>query len=353
MARKPSRKAPPGCYWRKGVLWGRIQKVGGDIRWSLHTSDSTLAIRLRAERAKEIADEIHHGIEPKRAIDQVIAEWTPHIKRNVGPKTAKRYGVSLDQIEPYIAGKTLDQINVKLIASIVDARMATGVTNATIKRDLGALSQVLNFAISRGYTEQNAALIGLRTIKERRNPIILPVPAHIEMVIQRCPPNLAKMAMAAWRTGARQDELVNATCGAVDHQRMQLTIVGKGNKLRTIDLVPFNGYEAFSERTGVGAKPIFPSGTGAAYKSVASWFYKIARKVEKRARKDGVDFRPFCFHHLRHRHAVDWLKDGRSIYDLQQRLGHASVTTTELYLDYLTGDEKKLVMFGPTSVART
>src|SRR5262245_51556183 len=106
MASKSKRKAPPGCYWREGVLWGRIQKTGGDIRWSLHTSDPALAVRLRAERAKEISDEIHHGIEPKRTIDAVITEWVPHIKRNVGQKTAKRYGVFLDQIESLIAGNT-------------------------------------------------------------------------------------------------------------------------------------------------------------------------------------------------------------------------------------------------------
>src|SRR5262245_52659736 len=121
MASKPRRRAPPGCYWRKGILWGRIQKASGDIRWSLRTTDPVLAVRLRAERAKEISDEIHHGIEPKRTFEVVLTEWVPHIKRNVSSKTAHRYAVSLGQIEPFIAGKTLDQINVKLVAAIVDA----------------------------------------------------------------------------------------------------------------------------------------------------------------------------------------------------------------------------------------
>src|SRR5215813_14411542 len=100
MASKPRRKAPPGCYWREGVLWGRIQKTGGDIRWSLHTSDPALALKLRQERAKEVADEVHHGIAPKRSIDHIIEEWIPHAERNVGPKTAERYACSLAQLEP-------------------------------------------------------------------------------------------------------------------------------------------------------------------------------------------------------------------------------------------------------------
>jgi len=58
------------------------------------------------------------------------------------------------------------------------------------------------------------------------------------------------------------------------------------------------------------------------------------------------------FHNLRHRYAVDYLKnalpDGRtpSIYALSQHLGHASVKTTEIYFAYLSGTEKQAVMFG-------
>jgi hypothetical protein len=58
---------------------------------------------------------------------------------------------------------------------------------------------------------------------------------------------------------------------------------------------------------------------------------------------------PFTFHHLRHFHAVQWLKSGRSIYVLQQRLGHTSVKTTEMYLAFLTPEEKQIAMFGRTA----
>jgi integrase len=57
-----------------------------------------------------------------------------------------------------------------------------------------------------------------------------------------------------------------------------------------------------------------------------------------------VGFRPFRFHDLRHWHAVQWLKQGRSIYDLKERLGHTSVKTTEPYLEFLTPEEKRGAM---------
>lgn len=54
----------------------------------------------------------------------------------------------------------------------------------------------------------------------------------------------------------------------------------------------------------------------------------------------------FRFHDLRHRYAVDYLRDGGNIYDLQKILGHSSIRTTELYLDYLTPDEQKFAKYG-------
>jgi hypothetical protein len=63
-----------------------------------------------------------------------------------------------------------------------------------------------------------------------------------------------------------------------------------------------------------------------------------------------VGFRPFRFHDLRHLHAITWLKSGRSIYELQHRLGHASIKTTEGYLEagYLAYDEIERAKAKPT-----
>jgi len=51
----------------------------------------------------------------------------------------------------------------------------------------------------------------------------------------------------------------------------------------------------------------------------------------------------FRFHDLRHLHAVEWLRSGRSIYTLQHRLGHDSIKATEVYLKYLAPEEQQRV----------
>ena len=176
---------------------------------------------------------------------------------------------------------------------------------------------------------------------------MLPTDRDIALVMERSPGMVGQMITAALRTGAREDELAKAKRDDLDHARKQLTVVGKRNKLRVIDLVPFEGYEFFTALPAYVGKPhLFWHDKGAPYASFAPTFNKLMNRVEAWAKASGVEFRRFRFHHLRHRHAVDWLKSGRDIYSLQGRLGHTSIKTTEMYLEYLTPEEIQAAKFG-------
>jgi integrase/recombinase XerD len=138
------RKAPPGCYWRSGTLHGRVKVRGRDIRFSLHTSDPAVArTRYKAKRERLIGD-AHHGDSPRTFVE-ALEGWATWIERRVGPKTVQRYACSLDQLRPFVDGRRLSEIDGRLVAEIIRARTADGVSNATIRRDLVALSSVVNF----------------------------------------------------------------------------------------------------------------------------------------------------------------------------------------------------------------
>jgi integrase/recombinase XerD len=325
------RKAPPGCYWRGNTLWGRIKVRGRLVRWSLATDDPAIAkARRQAGKGRAIADV--HG-DARRTFEEAFTAWDVQLTRSVGPKTAKRYLCSLKQLAPWLDGRGLSDIDGRLVAEMIRERQRAGVTNATIKRDLGALSSIMNFAILQGWIETNPVLPKLTLVRERRDPIMLPSDRDIALVMQRAPGMVGAMITAALKTGAREDELAKAKrIGHLDHARKQLTVVGKRNKLRVIDLVPFDGYEFFTALPAYVGKPhLFWHDQGAPYTSFAPTFNKLMNRIEAWAQANGVEFRRFRFHHLRHRHAVDWLKSGRDIYTLQGRLGHTSVKTTEGY----------------------
>lgn len=385
------RKAPPGCYWREGVLWGRIQTDGGDVRRSLHTSDPEVAKRRRAALKRQVVGAVKFG-EHRRTFAEVLEAWGEHIAGNISPKTLTRYTGSLAVLQPHLEGLYLDEFNaraepdnpdapsgVKLIGAIVKARRETWYiptgkkrsikpTIATVKRDLTALSSVFDFCIDQHWMTSNPVRDWLNPagrrksrLKERRDPIVLPDPEHIRMVIAAAPGQFSKMIEAALLTGAREDELARGTRNHFDRDRRQLTVIGKRNKLRVVDLVDDGadyGFELFRTLpVAIETKALFwhrpPAGKAAKgdpkaqrYMSVASNFRRIVAAVARQAQKQAQDFRPFRFHDLRHVHAVNWLKSGRSIYILQHRLGHTSVKTTEIYLQFLTAEEQQIAMFG-------
>lgn len=326
-------KAPSGCFWRGSVLWGKVVIQGREHRWSLHTGDPRLAAQRRAEGKARAHSDAHHDGDIPRALSEVIVQWGKHLERevenrNLSANTERRYLVSIGQLAPYLDGLRLTDINPKLVAGIIRQRSNAGATNATVKRDLVALSSVMNYALAQGWIDSNPVLARMATVKERRDPIVLPRHQDIEAVTQRAPGMIAHLMRAAELIGARQDELVNARRDRIDHERKQLTVVGKGNKLRVIDLRPMGAYEFLcSLPTLAGCPLIFWHSNGEPYRSLASNFLKYAVKpTVEWATENAVEFHRFRFHDLRHLHAVEFLKQGcGSIYDLQQRLGHSSI----------------------------
>jgi integrase/recombinase XerD len=261
----------------------------------------------------------------------------------------QRYACSLDQLREFLDGKALSDINGRFIAEIIRARTADGVTNATIKRDLVALSSVVNYAVDQGWLESNPVLARMRRIEERREPIALPRQEDIALVIERAPGMVKDLIRIAMATGAREEELLQARRNDVDHDHQQVTLTGKRGRRRTITLVPFDGYELLRALPAfVGSPFLFWHSAGANYKNFASQFAAIVNRTRAWAKEHQVDFQPFRFHDLRHWHAIHWLKSGRSIYELQHRLGHTSVKTTEVYLraGYLTFAEQETVKVG-------
>ncbi|BAL75963.1 phage integrase [Bradyrhizobium cosmicum] len=292
-----------------------------------------------------------------------------------------RYASSLATLQPHLEGLYVDEIDTRLIGDIVRIRQTVArvptnrkhpvtVSIATIKRDLTALSSVMDYCVDEGWRDDNPVLAWLKPggrrksrLKERRDPIVLPELVHVQMVVNAAPGLKAALVISATRTGARLDELVQANRAHLDRDRKQLTVIGKRNKLRVIDLVdgPDDfGWEVLSKLPiSLETKALFwhrreakkrsRHGQQPAERYSNLNFDRLIKRVAAQAQKQDQDFRPFRFHDLRHLHAVLWLKSGRSIYVLQQRLGHTSVKTTEMYLVYLTPEEKQRVMLGRTA----
>lgn len=327
----------PDNLYRRGKTWyARIQISGADHRISLRTTSFPEA-RARLKIEKEKAQHFRYHGENRHSWQEAVVEWgkEPSVKPNV----LDRYLVSINQVRGTLDNLYIDEITKAVISKVAHR---AGVTNATRRRDLTAVSAVLRWCVSKGWAEENIAHTWDRSaIRERRDPIMLPEVDDIARVVAIASSAFGKMIRFAQYTGMRQEEIASLTQLQVDPRRKAVMVSRtKTNRPRSIPLDQralgtFSGTVPY-----VGSAYVFWHGKGERFLNVASRFAEFVRRATADAAKAEKPFRRFRFHDLRHWYAVDYLRRGGNIYDLQQILGHASIRTTEMYLDYLTPDEQ-------------
>lgn len=313
-------------YRRNGVWYARVQVAGRDIRRSLRTA-SRIEAKKRLTVVLEKAAHWRTFGEARHAWKDAVVEWAGSAPE-IAPATFRRYLSSLRQLRPWLDALHIDEITTKTIAQIA---RRPGISNATRRRDLTALSVVLRWCIAQGWRDDNPAAAWDRSIiRERREPVNLPNESEIDAVIALAPGNLARLIRLAQYTGMREEEVASLEWRQVDSARGAITLTRtKTNRPRAVPLDERASRHIAGTPPMLGCPYVFWHGAGERYRNVASRFAAIAKRAPRR----------FRFHDLRHWFAVDYLRRGGGIYRLQQILGHSSIKTTELYLAYLTPAE--------------
>ena len=136
-----------------------------------------------------------------------------------------------------------------------------------------------------------------------------------------------------YATGLRVSELVGLTAQAAGAERDFILVKGKGGRER---LVPVSAtaraaladYLAVLRKSGLaGSKWLFPS-SGAAGHLTRQHF---AIELKALGREAGLDVAKLSPHVLRHGFASHLLEGGADLRAVQQMLGHADISTTQIY----------------------
>lgn len=219
----------------------------------------------------------------------------------------------------------------------VDARRQAGLTPGTIRRRLVAIRMFYRFLVAEGYVEADPAETFRSPRAWRRVPEVLTV-SQVERIL-RAPDEgtlygvrdraLLEMLYA---TGARASEVSGLDVGDVNSQYGFVRCFGKGRKER---LVPVGQAALDSLRRYLEeGRPkllrdrretaLFLSRGGRRLSRQAIW-----QRVRKHARAAGIaDVHP---HTLRHSFATHLLSGGADLRSVQVMLGHADISTTEIY----------------------
>jgi integrase len=246
---------------------------------------------------------------------------------NISPSTAKRYAVSIRQLGDVWSERFVDEIDYRFLTEFVSRRNRAGTTNATVRRDLTAISSILGACQLWGWRDDNPARYFDRSfLRERRDPIDPPSDADIAKLVNVVPVNFGRAILFLRQTGMRQQEAVMLRWRQINLKRKVVQLIAtKGGRPRAVPLDKTATATLVGTARYAQSDYVFWHHEGLPYRNFASRFRTHVRRA-------GVAFR--C-HDLRHKFAIEYLRSGGDIYKLSRVLGHRSVKTTELYLGFI------------------
>ena len=159
---------------------------------------------------------------------------------------------------------------------------------------------------------------------------------HSEFVIRHSPRRLHALLEILYGSGLRATEAVSLTVRAIVPDRPFAILKGKGDKERLVP-VSDRARQAVADWLVVrpdGSQWLFPSG-----KSHLSRV-RLFQMIKELAAQAGLSPDRISPHVLRHAFATHLLEGGADLRALQMLLGHADISTTEIYTHV---DSKRLV----------
>jgi integrase/recombinase XerD len=239
---------------------------------------------------------------------------------------------------------TLHDVDRAAVDSFVSERRAAGGAAASMARQLAAIRMLHRFLAEEGIRSDDptADVDGVRVpagiphpLSEEEVAALLAAPAANE------PAGLRDRALLEllYATGARISEACGLSLGDFDHEEQLVRLFGKGSKER---IVPYGRYAASALTAWLGpsgrphlqpvrwarrddSEAVFLNTRGARLSRQAAW-----ATVKKYGDRIGVGAR-LSPHVLRHSCATHLLDHGADLRIVQELLGHASISTTQIY----------------------
>ncbi|MFG1780681.1 site-specific tyrosine recombinase XerD [Micromonospora sp. NPDC049051] len=299
------------------------------------------------------------GPEPAPALRRAVRGYLDHltVERGLSANTLSSYRRDLER---YLA--TLAAAGVADLATVGPgqveghlARLRAGdgehppLAVSSAARAASAVRGLHRFALREGLAGADPSRDVRPPTPPRRLPRALPVDAVVRLLEtagavtaagEGAPLALRDRALLEflYGTGARISEAVGAAVDDLDVDEGTALLRGKGGRTR---LVPIGGYAVEAVRAwlvrarpalaaaGRGTPAVFLNARGGALSRQGAW--TILRRAAQRAGLPVEGPEAVSPHTLRHSYATHLLDGGADVRVVQELLGHASVTTTQVY----------------------
>jgi site-specific recombinase XerD len=264
-------------------------------------------------------------------------------RRDAAVRTRRAYRVDLEQFARWAAegGQDPGEVGPKAVRRYIAGLSEQGAAPATSARKLAALRALFTSQREHGLMAENPADL----VSAPRRPSRLPrvqsareIARLLDGIPATSPLAVRDRALfeLAYSCGLRAEELISLRTADVDHDSEQVRVEGKGRKTRFVPVgePAMAAIGVYVER----ARPALAAARRGARECDALFLSKSGRglgtsDVRRRLRTwaRSVAGGASTPHGLRHSFATHLLDGGADLRSIQEMLGHASVSSTQIY----------------------
>lgn len=271
-------------------------------------------------------------------LDESATQFLTYLRdvRQLSPHTLSNYRRDLVSLHSYckVHGKQIEKLVEADIRDWVSLMHRRGLSGSSIQRSLSAARSFYNHLGRESGQLRNPAASVQAPRQPRRLPKTLDAD-QVEKYLSFDPGSqlaLRDRAMAElfYSSGLRLAELAAVDTGDIDPHSKLLTVTGKGNKTRT---VPVGKIALEAIKQWLQVRPTDDDESTALFTSSRGGrisVRNIQARLKLQGRKAGMhqDVHP---HMLRHSFASHMLESSGDLRAVQELLGHANISTTQIY----------------------
>jgi integrase/recombinase XerD len=261
-------------------------------------------------------------------------------EKNASQNTTVSYLRDLRQFAGYL-DMPLEKADRDSVSAYAGFLSEHGKSTATVMRSIASLKSFYGFMLERGYVQENPVRGISPARAERKAPQILTGP-EVELLLQapKCtdPKSYRDKAMleVLYATGMRVSELIALNIGDCNLQLRFIRCNAAGHER----IIPI--YQAAAQALGnyinkarkqlitiPGEEALFVNVSGG--RMSRQGFWKIIKYYQEKAKIEKLT----TPHTLRHSFAMHLLENGADLRSLQEMLGHADISSTQVYANMI------------------
>jgi integrase/recombinase XerC len=283
-------------------------------------------------------------------MQKLIEQFLEHLRyeRNVSAHTLRNYQSDLEQFLEFLTthknrkAPEISEIDHLTIREWLATLHTAHKSKSSIARKLAALRTFFQFLVREGMLELNPAKLVATPKLEKKLPNHLSIEEAVRFIESPDPQtDLGKrdraMLELMYATGVRVAELTTLNLADVDFRNQLVRVTGKRRKQR---IVPFGDPAGAAIRDYLLVREKFLLNAPVSKRDDAALFLNyqgtrittrsVGRMVEKYIRIC-AGMHNISPHALRHSFATHLLDSGADLRDIQELLGHARLSTTQVY----------------------